>query len=328
MMKMKLLQYIIYAFISLSYGMAATATWVEPDISSAKVDTNVIYDSGAGIYTYMYTVTNPSSSFAPVKAWGVDVSPDSVPTPTEAMQFMDRTGLVSDERLKRDYSADTGKSLALGVETPIGWESVISLGGDVTWMPAINWGQPIDYLYPGEILGPFVIHSRVPPGATISLLKPRIDMGPGSPYEEYGELCGEENSPCPDPKTFWVERTVLGPVLPSKRVLIDGKGQRSSDVNTFLRYANPSDSTTVSLPLDTNSYPLAVVFGSDIDPASFSATLNGVDIGSQFNVAAGITSVVNLPLTSGRNTLVLSIKGLRADDRTATDTDRLVFIVK
>ncbi|MDH5785081.1 MAG: hypothetical protein OEZ16_05650 [Chromatiales bacterium] len=325
---MKLLQYILYAFVFLSYGGGTIASWTEPDITDSKVDTNVTYNSETGIYTYMYTVTNPSSSFASVKVWGVDVSPASVPTSTEDKKFMDRAGLVSDERLKRDYSADTGKSLALGVETPIGWESVISVGGDVTWMPAIDWGQPIDYLSPGEVLGSFVLHSRVPPGATVALLKPKIDMGEGSPYEEYGELCGEENSPCPDPKTFWVKRTVIGPVLPSERVLIDGKGQRSSDVNTFLRYANPTDSTTVSLPVNTTSYPLAVVFGSDITPASFSATLNGVDIGSQFNVAAGITSVVNLPLTSGRNTLVLSLDGLRADGRTATDTDRLVFIIK
>lgn len=325
---MKLLHYILYVLVSACYGVSASASWIEPDISGAIIDTNVKYSMETGIYTYFYTVTNPASSFVPVKVWGLDVSPNSTLTASDDTKFIDRTGLVSDERLKRDYASEAGKSLAIGVETPIGWESVISVGGDVTWMPAITWGQPIDYLTPGENAGPFILHSRVPPGAIVSLLKPRVDMGPGSPYEQYGELCGEENSPCPDPKTFWIQRTVVGPVLPRERVLIDGKGQRSSDVNTFLKYANPTDATTVSLPANTVNYQLAVVFGSSINPDSFSAILNGVDISNQFTVASGITSVVNLPLDSGRNTLVISVDGLRTDGRTATDTDRLTFVVK
>jgi hypothetical protein len=152
-------------------------------------------------------------------------------------------------------------------------------------------------------------------------------MGPGSPYEEYGELCGEDNSPCPDPKTFWVERQVVGPKLPSEQVLIDGKGQRGTDVNTFLRYANPLE-TSVALPAGTRSFDLVVVFGQMILPESFQATLNGNAITGQFRVAPGGTAVVKLPLEPGRNVLVLSIDGHRDDGRVASDTDRLVFVVK
>ncbi|WP_303902191.1 hypothetical protein [Thiohalomonas denitrificans] len=152
-------------------------------------------------------------------------------------------------------------------------------------------------------------------------------MGPGSPYEEYGELCGEDNSPCPDPNTFWEERRVVGPQLPHERELIDGKGQRGRDVNKFLRFANPLE-TSVDLPPDTEHYDLVVVFGETIVPESFEASLNRSDITDRFTVAPGGTAVVKLPLEPGRNKVVLSIDGERDDGRIATDTDQITFVVK
>lgn len=325
---MKNIQAIVYALMFSLYGSTVIAAWVEPFITDAKIDIAVGYDAASGIYTYRYTIVNPASNFAAIRFIVLDVSPDAQPVTVADKPFMDKTGLVTDGSVKRDHSTYSGKSLSLGVESPTGWYAAIGQEGDVTWIPDAPWGQPFDYIDPGEIVEGYTLNTRVPPGAVTSILKPYVDMGPGSPYAQYGELCGEDNSPCPDPRTFWHTLTTVGPVLPRERVLIDGKGQRSTDVNTFLRYANPSDSTTVTLPANASTYPLAVVFGETIDPGSFSATLNGADISTQFTVNAGETSVASLALANGRNTLVLSIDGLRNDGRTATDTDRLTFIVK
>jgi hypothetical protein len=199
--------------------------------------------------------------------------------------------------------------------------------GDTIWIPDGPWGQPRDLIDPGEMIGGFRLYSRVPPGLVTATLEPEVDMGPGSPYAEYGELCGEDDSPCPDPKTFWVERPVVGPKLPNERKLIDGKGQRGADVNKFLRYANPLE-TSVDLPPGTGSFDLVVVFGETIVPASFQASLNRTDITEQFVVAPGGTAVVKLPLESGRNVVELSVDGQRNDGRTAGESDRLVFVVK
>lgn len=107
----------------------------------------------------------------------------------------------------------------------------------------------------------------------------------------------------------------------------DGGGQRPHDVNKFLAYSNPSQART-SLPLGTTDFRLSIYYNSTIQPGSFSADLNGVDITPIFNPAADASEVITIPLQSGRNVLKLSIDGMVDSGRIATDTDRLVFLVK
>ncbi|HNQ78114.1 MAG TPA: hypothetical protein PKJ37_03600 [Acidobacteriota bacterium] len=106
----------------------------------------------------------------------------------------------------------------------------------------------------------------------------------------------------------------------------DGGGQRPKDVNKFLSYANPSDSQT-DLPAGTTTFPLMVFYGNNAITSTFKASLNGVDITNLFSPTAGNHETVNLPLGPGRNVLSLSADG-NLPSRVATDTDRLVFIVK
>jgi len=106
----------------------------------------------------------------------------------------------------------------------------------------------------------------------------------------------------------------------------DGGGQRPKDVNKFLTYANPSDSQT-DLPAGTTTFPLMIFYGSNIIASTFKASLNGVDITSLFNPNPGSHETVTINLTAGRNVLSLSTDG-NLPTRVATDTDRLVFIVK
>ncbi|NMB99504.1 MAG: hypothetical protein GYA35_04395 [Thermoanaerobaculaceae bacterium] len=106
----------------------------------------------------------------------------------------------------------------------------------------------------------------------------------------------------------------------------DGGGQRPKDVNKFLTYANPSDSQT-ELPSGTTTFPLMIFYGKDIITSTFKASLNSVDLTSLFHPKVGTYETVNLPISSGRNVLILSVDG-NLPNRIATDTDRLVFIVK
>ena len=106
----------------------------------------------------------------------------------------------------------------------------------------------------------------------------------------------------------------------------NGGGQRPRDVNRFLTYSSPTQTST-SLPAGTSSYPLQIVYGAAIIPSSFNATLNGVDITALFHPAPGHGEVVPITLQQGRNVLSLSIDG-NLPNRVATDTDRLVFNVQ
>jgi hypothetical protein len=118
--------------------------------------------------------------------------------------------------------------------------------------------------------------------------------------------------------------------LPGAPVVVggafDGGGQRPRDVNKFLSYGSPGDSPT-ALPAGTTSYSLLIFYGPTILPATFQATLNGVDVTALFQPVPGANQLVSLPLQPGRNVLLLSIDG-NLPSRTATDTDRLVFSVQ
>jgi hypothetical protein len=293
------------------------AQWVPPTIDKASIDVSVIYNSTDSVYQYRYTINNPVENIGQIDFFSIDASGESTnPSTLSGINYGDGT-------MFKDYSKVS--HVVVGVDSGEHWESAISMDGSV------SWGQGGDsrfYIKPGSQLSGFNIYSMAPPGLREFQLTPYVDMGPGTPYDIYKEECDGDNPLCPASPTFWITGKMIGPTPPINRTLINGKGQRSSDVNQFLRYANPTDSTTVALPVGTTSYPLAVVFGNFVEPVRFSAVHNGVDISDQFNVYVGQTAVVNLPLHDGRNKLVISISGVRNDGRSATDTDQLTFIVK
>jgi hypothetical protein len=107
----------------------------------------------------------------------------------------------------------------------------------------------------------------------------------------------------------------------------NGGGQRPTDVNLFLTYAIPT-SSPVSLPTGTSSFLVMIAYSANTIPTTFSATLNGVNISSQFHPQPGTFETVTVSLQSGRNDLLISIDGNRTDGHVATDRDRLVFNVQ
>ncbi|MBN1618386.1 hypothetical protein JW887_03525 [Candidatus Dojkabacteria bacterium] len=109
--------------------------------------------------------------------------------------------------------------------------------------------------------------------------------------------------------------------------VFDGKGQRPRDVNKFLSYSQPTQVTT-ELTSGEMSYELILIYSENINPSTFTADLNGQDISNFFDPAPNKYEIVNIDLSMGRNTLILSVEGTLDSGRSATDKDRLVFIVK
>lgn len=105
----------------------------------------------------------------------------------------------------------------------------------------------------------------------------------------------------------------------------DSIGSNRSDVDAFLSYAAPTK-RSVQLPAGTTSFDVTILYGAPIIPATFEASLEGAPF-TDFNPAPGTSETVTVPLGPGRNVLELSVDGTLADGRTATDRDRLTFIV-
>ncbi|MFZ3158540.1 MAG: C39 family peptidase [Smithella sp.] len=106
----------------------------------------------------------------------------------------------------------------------------------------------------------------------------------------------------------------------------NGGGQRPVDVNRLLSYASPGENHT-ALPVGTSTYPMTIFYDSVILPETFTATIEGTDVSSLFHPSQGIGETVNIPVGVGRNTIILSVQG-KFTTKTATDTDRLVFLVQ
>ncbi len=104
----------------------------------------------------------------------------------------------------------------------------------------------------------------------------------------------------------------------------DGGGGHEG-VNDFLSYGNPT-TTESDLPAGTTSFPLLIFYDPATIAGSFTASLNGVDVTTSFNPTPGSFQIVNLPLVSGNNVLILTISGTFSG-HTSTDKDRLVFAV-
>ena len=114
-------------------------------------------------------------------------------------------------------------------------------------------------------------------------------------------------------------------------VLTDGvlsrysAGGQRGDVNDFITFATPQEART-DLPGGITNFPVIIIYGTTIMPGTFEAVLNGQPF-SGFNPVPRTGETVTIPLTSGANTLLIRVMGVRSDGRIATDRDRLVFIV-
>lgn len=154
---------------------------------------------------------------------------------------------------------------------------------------------------------------RIPPGAYLLKIVPtdrnsyRIqfscrESGKASRVagESIGISPGEEHSYSVNSSGGCSGAFVAG-ALPSERASPD----------SLLSYAFPP-SGTVHLPKGI-PFRIVLVYGNDLMPASFVATLNGEGIGATFHPKPGGIESVSIPAKPGHNVLQLTANGRQAD---------------
>ena len=194
-------------------------------------------------------------------------------------------------------------------------------------------GKPIN---PGESAN-LTIASKFPPGKRKIRIEPDDNELVWSVIAQEEEARGDEwfeDEPGLDglpyafaKNFFFYELDAPGPSDPEELELFNGGGQKSDDVNLFLRYLEPKDTQT-TLPAGQNTFELYIYYGKTTKPETFKASLNDQDIKSLFKPKAGGGDFVKLNLKNGRNVLVFEIDGVNERGHTATDRDRLVIIVQ
>jgi hypothetical protein len=94
-----------------------------------------------------------------------------------------------------------------------------------------------------------------------------------------------------------------------------------------LAYGNYAG-TEAKLSPGATSFPLVIFYGAGIKPVTFNALLNGNNVSGRFTPEPEGYQIVQIPLASGPNALVLSVEGATAGGQTIADTHRLVFRVE
>ena len=285
-------------------------------IEGSTIDSTVTYDAARSVYRYEYTINASATNKAPIIGFQIDVS-----------------GRVARPQLDPDLhnnvprAESSGKQLQPATTIPVG---IIAPDPGNT---RAGVGQPgwvyfgsrrgVWDIHAGQSKGGFVIESKQPPGVRTAWLRPselrwiEITMSSPADAEFYPQSA----------EVYEIRTTTVGPSDPDESTLFLGGGQSPANVNPFLRYAAPTDART-KLPLGTTSYLVNVFYGRTVDPATFTATLNGVDVSARFRPAPGAAELVRIDLQQGSNKLQLSIQGTTSSGRTARDTDALTFLVE
>ena len=92
----------------------------------------------------------------------------------------------------------------------------------------------------------------------------------------------------------------------------------------LFRYAWPLEPTT-RVPATQATVPLILFYDAVLEPATFRAMFNGVDVTTRFKPKPGSNQVVILPLSPGMNTLALSGQdrgGVTTSDRLSIERGR------
>lgn len=110
-------------------------------------------------------------------------------------------------------------------------------------------------------------------------------------------------------------------IVPAFAVGTFSGGGQSSEVDAFLTYDNPFERRQQAV---STQFTVDIVYGGTIDCTTFLATLNGSP--APFTCIKGSNESVLLILNQGRNVLLMSVDGEKANGRTANDKDRLTIL--
>jgi hypothetical protein len=187
--------------------------------------------------------------------------------------------------------------------------------GSVQRTVAVEIGQPIDGWYGLEVFG-------TGPGTYAFDVRGWDRNGDGTGRPHY--------RPIPTARGSVHRYRLQYSAAPNAQLTVrggfEGAGQKPDDTDTFLTYANPTRLDTPLAPGD-RTFPLLIFYGGSIQPVTFSAMRDDINISSRFTPRPGTAELVLIPLRAGSNALVLSVQGTTAAGQLATDIDRLTFQV-
>jgi len=313
------------------------------DIKDTKVEAQVEYDSSRNVYKYIYTVYSGNKNNNPIDNLRINISTKVSYEPIDPDLYDNCSGfnneLVGNE-IKEARQKYSRNAIPVGLSNPWNYEGCGTMGhmrdskgNDLGIIAGLGFPE----IQPGESASGMKIEAKFPPGIRDFEIIPDFsvcyDHIPQD--EEHWDVFPEgatDYEGFTRPKGFgkdedWYFRgKTIGPIDPVDYQFYNGGGQKPDDVNLFLKYANPQGRETKLK--NGESFDLIIYYGDTTIPSTFKAELNGQDITSKFHPVKGVAEVVKFTFPLGRNTLVLSIDGKNQKGNTATDTDRLVFVVE
>lgn len=269
------------------------------------VQATVVFDPATHLYTYSYSVTNPSGNPRPVNYFSILLQP-GVDVITDAVHPKDWTFR---------YRESDGVARWAGTET-------------ADYIPAdyVDDGHSVPpfgpWIQPGATLAGFSFKSFSPPGAGQGISQTFAPIPWADDAEELADL--PYASTLPEDNGYRFATTTPVPDA-------DWDGNRRPSVDGFLVFANVSSPTSF-----TGSAMVVIRFaagGESVQTDTFRATLNAEDVTSLFQYSATYKGYVarfepgSSPLATGNNVLLTSVLGTIPGiiDKPAKDTDRLAF---
>ena len=187
--------------------------------------------------------------------------------------------------------------------------------GSVQRTVAVAIGQPIDGRYNLEVIG-------TGPGTYALDVRGWDRNGDGTGRPHFRPIPTARGSV----HRYHLQYSAVPNAPPTVRGGFEGAGQKPDDTDAFLTYANPTRLDT-PLAAGDSTFPLLIFYSGSIQPVTFSAMLDDINISSRFTPRPGTTELVLIPLRAGSNALVLSVQGTTTAGQLATDIDRLTFRV-
>lgn len=272
---------------------------------SVTANADVTFNASAGLYTYSYKVTNSPTSLQEVWFFALKFPGDII-----------------------------------AVTSPSGWsfsahedQMIVSWGATELGPLAANFVDDGNVLpspfqiKPGQILTGFSFQSPDPPG-TVRFFAQGFTKLP-QVASDVGDL-PQEGEEIPDFMADSMAGQTSGPVSIAGQPF---PGGRRPAVDGFLGFVNITNN-------DTRTAPVAIIVkfslnGETVNPATFRATLNRVDVTSSFvpggaqGDLVGVFDLGSSPLQGGRNVLLTTITGIvPGSNRTASDVDRVTFFIQ
>lgn len=284
-------------------------------IEGSTLTATVDFDASRNVYRYTYRLDVPATAKVPVRGFALDLKGRENRPQADLDLRSNYVVLYPDRQLQPNHTIPIG----FQVPSPSTTRVTLNVHGELA-VRFMGWNVP-----PGGTAGGFVVESKLPPGPRKVTIRP--DDSSWDAVEMQWQGSSEDLVFRPSSTDHYLVKTeTLGPYDYDASALFNGGGQSNAEVNPFLRYAYPADTRTKLTAADAKKRVI-VFFGSTVDPATFTADLNGVDVRSRFMVVPGGASSVEFIFPSGTSKLKLSIEGRTSAGRTARDTDTLTFLV-